>query len=325
MGEDVADSECGAADGRNGPERLLGFGREMIAEQEAGAVGGDVAECGAGDLGGHRERSDGAVGEGDAGDVIVAVVDGGGEEADAVGSGGGEALHSVDTGGEVAAVGELRDVRRGDGSVLVTSEIAGDEGDDEKDHEDGQGAPGGSQDFGISRGGVRRESCRCRGNEAGIRCSAVERGGRFGLGNEVRRGCMQDIYRRDEAIASFGECLDKAGTVGGVAEGFADLVDGGAEGVVEVNDRVTTPETQLELLPGDDLAGVLEERGENFKGCVCSLIRKPAFQSSPLSRSTSKSPKVSFELETGAGISRKEPRGVDCITRCSDAARVDRL
>ena len=76
---------------------------------------------------------------------------------------------------------------------------------------------------------------------------------------------MQDIYRRDEAIASFGECLDKAGTVGGVAEGFADLVDGGAEGVVEVNDRVTTPETQLELLPGDDLAGVLEERGENFK------------------------------------------------------------
>ena len=54
--EDVADAECGAADGGDGPEGLLGFRREMIAEQEAGAVGGDVAECGAGDFGGDVER-----------------------------------------------------------------------------------------------------------------------------------------------------------------------------------------------------------------------------------------------------------------------------
>ena len=61
--EDVADAECGAADGGDGPEGLFGFGGEVIAEQEAGAVGGDVAECGAGDFGGNGERGDGAVGE----------------------------------------------------------------------------------------------------------------------------------------------------------------------------------------------------------------------------------------------------------------------
>jgi len=63
MCADVSDAECGATDGRDCPERLLGLGGEMIAKQEARAVGRDVAEGGAGDLGGDGERSDGAVGE----------------------------------------------------------------------------------------------------------------------------------------------------------------------------------------------------------------------------------------------------------------------
>src|SRR5215475_4011645 len=99
MRKEVADAEGGTADGGNGPERLLGFGREVVAEQEAGAVGRDVAERGAGDLGGNGERRDGTVGERDAGDVVVPVVDGGSEEADAVGGGGSEALHGVDARG----------------------------------------------------------------------------------------------------------------------------------------------------------------------------------------------------------------------------------
>ena len=66
----------------------------------------------------------------------MAVVDGGGEEMDAVGDGGGEVLHGVDAGSEVAAVGELRDVRRRRGCALVADEIAGDEGGDEEDGQD---------------------------------------------------------------------------------------------------------------------------------------------------------------------------------------------
>src|SRR6185437_690832 len=85
---------------------------------------------------------------------VVAVVDGGGEEADAVGGGWGEALHGVDAGCKVAAVGELRDVRRRDRGVLVAGEVAGEEGDDEEAGEDSQRATGGSQDFGVARGRV---------------------------------------------------------------------------------------------------------------------------------------------------------------------------
>ncbi len=79
MRENVADAERGAADRRDSPEGLFGFGREVIAKQEAGAIGGDVAECGTGDFGGNGERGDRTVSEGDAGDVVVTVVDGCGE------------------------------------------------------------------------------------------------------------------------------------------------------------------------------------------------------------------------------------------------------
>ena len=77
---------------------------------------------------------------------------------------------------------------------------------------------------------------------------------------------MQDVDGSDEAVATLGEGLNIAGAFGGVAEGFADLVDGGAEGVVEVDDGVAAPEAELEVVAGDDLSGALEERGENFEG-----------------------------------------------------------
>jgi hypothetical protein len=39
VGEDVADAEGGAADGGDDPEGLFGLGGEMVAEEQAGAVG----------------------------------------------------------------------------------------------------------------------------------------------------------------------------------------------------------------------------------------------------------------------------------------------
>ena len=172
----------------------------------------------------------------------MAVVDGGGEEADAVGGGGGEALHGVDAGSEVAAVGELRDVRRGNRGVLVAGEVAGDEGDGEEDDQDRQGAAGGTQDFGIAGGGVRRCGAGSGWGEGGFGAAPSSGVGSVSVWSMRGGGCMEDVDRSDEAVASLGEGLDIAGAVGGVAEGFADLVDGGAEGVVEVDDRVTTPE-----------------------------------------------------------------------------------
>ncbi len=137
MGEDVADAEGGAADGGDDPKGLLGFGGEVVAEEEAGAVGGDVAEGRAGDFSGEIEGGDGATGEGDGGEHGVAVVDSGGEEVDAVGGDGGEVLHVFDGGGEMAVVGDLGDVRRGDGRTRRTEDEAGDAGGADRDGGDG--------------------------------------------------------------------------------------------------------------------------------------------------------------------------------------------
>jgi hypothetical protein len=85
---------------------------------------------------------------------------------------------------------------------------------------------------------------------------------------------VKDIDWSDEAVAALGERLNITGAVGGVAEGFADLVDGGAEGVVEVYDRVTTPETELKFVAGYYLAGMLEQRGQNLEGLSLQLDPK---------------------------------------------------
>ena len=75
----------------------------------------------------------------------------------------------------------------------------------------------------------------------------------------------------DETVAPTSEGLDEAGVVGGIAEGFADLVDGGAEGVVEVYGGVFAPETELEFFTRDDFSGVLEEGGQDFEGLALNL------------------------------------------------------
>ncbi len=93
-----------------------------------------------------------------------------------------------------------------------------------------------------------------------------------------RSGGVAD--RGNEAVAAAGEGFDEAGVVGGVAEGFADLVDRGAKGVVEVDDGVLAPETELEVLPGDDLAGMFEQGDEDLEGLALDLdpsARLPEF------------------------------------------------
>jgi|SRR5882757_2560553 len=99
-----------------------------------------------------------------------------------------------------------------------------------------------------------------------------------------RDGCCGGgiSYGSDEAIAATSESFDEARIIGGVAQGFADLVDSGAEGVVEIDDCVLAPETELEVLAGDDLAWVFEQSGENLEGLALDLdpfARLPEFAS----------------------------------------------
>src|SRR6185437_11365227 len=254
---------------------------------------------------------------------VVAVVDGGGEEADAVGGGWGEALHGVDAGCKVAAVGELRDVRRCDGGVLVAGEVAGEEGDDEEAGEDSQRATGGSQDFGVARGRVGG-GCGV-GLDGGVFGGAVERSGWLGgLGVfYAGGGRVQDVDGGDEAVAALGEGLNVAWAFGGVAEGLADLVDGGAERVVEIDDRVTTPEAELEVLAGDDLSGALEERGKNFKGLRLQLNPKTGLPEFAALEVHLEKPEGEFRVGDGGRHCANRPRGLDFITRVSCVAIVD--
>ena len=76
---------------------------------------------------------------------------------------------------------------------------------------------------------------------------------------------------RDKTITTASQGFNEARIVGGVAEGLSDFVDGRAEGVLEVDDRVFAPDTELKIFPGDDLAGVLEEHREHLEGLALNF------------------------------------------------------
>jgi hypothetical protein len=88
---------------------------------------------------------------------------------------------------------------------------------------------------------------------------------------------LDDTYGGDETVAAAGEGFDEAGVLGRVAEGFADLIDGGAEGVVEVDDGVFAPETGLEFFAGYYLAGLLKESSEDLEGLALELDAESGF------------------------------------------------
>jgi hypothetical protein len=62
MSKHIAHAQGGAADGGYNPKRLLRLRRKVVAEQEAGSIGRDVAERRTGDLCWNIERNDGATG-----------------------------------------------------------------------------------------------------------------------------------------------------------------------------------------------------------------------------------------------------------------------
>jgi len=82
---------------------------------------------------------------------------------------------------------------------------------------------------------------------------------------------VQLFYGGDKAIAAASERFDKARAFGRVAEGFADLVDGAVEALVEIGEGARRPKLLAELLAGDDFAGMSDEEGEDLKGLFLQL------------------------------------------------------
>jgi hypothetical protein len=96
-------------------------------------------------------------------------------------------------------------------------------------------------------------------------------------GDSNRRDRCELFDGSDETVAATGQGLDEAGIIGGVAEGFAELVDGGVEAVAEIDKGVLRPDALAELIAGDELAGVFEESGQNLKGLARKLDANPGF------------------------------------------------
>jgi len=81
----------------------------------------------------------------------------------------------------------------------------------------------------------------------------------------------------DEAVAAAGDCFDVTGLIGGVAEGGAEAIDGGAEAVVELDKGVVAPDALAQLVARDDLAGVFEEGEQDFEGLILQLDAHTVF------------------------------------------------
>ena len=72
----------------------------------------------------------------------------------------------------------------------------------------------------------------------------------------------------DETVTALGKSFDEARVVGFVGKGVAEFVYGGVEAVFEVDEGVFRPKAFLELLAGDDEAGVFKKDGEDLEGAI---------------------------------------------------------
>src|SRR5277367_5096465 len=82
---------------------------------------------------------------------------------------------------------------------------------------------------------------------------------RLGCGGRPENRWSIDVLDlRKETVAAARYCFHKSGALGGVAERFADLVDGFIEPVVEIHKGVCSPEFLLQVLATHYLASVLD-------------------------------------------------------------------
>jgi hypothetical protein len=85
----------------------------------------------------------------------------------------------------------------------------------------------------------------------------------FGRGDSLDRGY--------EAVAAAGEGLDKSWAGCGIAESFADAIDGGVDTVFVVDEGAVGPQLAGDLLASEELAGPVEQHQEYLEGLGVEL------------------------------------------------------
>jgi hypothetical protein len=72
----------------------------------------------------------------------------------------------------------------------------------------------------------------------------------------------------DESVAAAGQRLDEPRHIGRVPERIAQPANRGIQAVLEIDERVFPPEALSQLLTGDQVAGMIQQRLENLKRLV---------------------------------------------------------
>src|SRR5687767_10203346 len=75
-------------------------------------------------------------------------------------------------------------------------------------------------------------------------------------------------HRGDESISPPGQCFDVLRRVRGIAKRLPHLLDRGVQAVLEIDEGVRFPQAIPQFLARGNLAGMLEERGEDLPRLV---------------------------------------------------------
>jgi hypothetical protein len=78
-------------------------------------------------------------------------------------------------------------------------------------------------------------------------------------------------YRRDEAVATAGQGLNKARAFRRVSQRLPQFVDGRVEAVVEIDKRICRPDLRTQLFPSDDFPRSSQQNLQNKKRLLLQL------------------------------------------------------
>jgi hypothetical protein len=79
------------------------------------------------------------------------------------------------------------------------------------------------------------------------------------------------LHGGNEAVAAPGQCLDEAGLVVRIAEGFPQAHHRVVQSVIEVYKGIAGPQAFAKLIARDHLARLFKKDGENLKGLLGQL------------------------------------------------------
>src|SRR5882757_3473803 len=80
-----------------------------------------------------------------------------------------------------------------------------------------------------------------------------------------RTGRFHAIHWRDEAVSATRESLDEARTGRGITQRFANLVNGGIQAVVEIDESVGGPDFLTQVIACNYAPGTFEQNAEDLK------------------------------------------------------------